>query len=247
MDQWEANLCMHIVNPDHTDGAARVALSRDVIVREALAVLDESGAGALSMRKLGQRLGVQAMSLYSYVSGREDLLEAVVTYLLQDVVEGLDENLTQTWQGYLQALAHQVRRISVDHPKAFPLVATRHPATPWLRPPLRSVHIVEDMLANLSANGFNDTQMVSAYRSFSSFLLGQLLLEAATHGANTGPAEEPLNEGDAQVPNQDAYVDLADAPIINRLRPKLSEDHSTKEFEIGLETLLDRLDMELSL
>ncbi len=237
---------MHIVNVDHGDGAARVALSREVIVVEALVVIDELGPEGLSMRRLGQRLGVQAMSLYSYVSGREDLLEAVVAYLLQDVTEGLNENLTHTWQGYLQALAHQVRRISVDHPQAFPLVATRHPATPWLRPPLRSVHIVENMLANLSANGFDDAKLVETYRSFSSFLLGQLLLEAATHGANTGPAEEPLNEGDAQVPNQDAYVDLADAPIINRLRPMLSEDHSTKEFEIGLETLLNRLEMELS-
>ena len=246
MGQWEASVCMRILSPDHTDGAARVALSRDIIVREALVVIDELGPEGLSMRRLGQRLGVQAMSLYSYVSGREDLLEAVVAYLLQDVTEGLDADLTHTWQGYLQALAHQVRRIAVDHPQAFPLVATRHPATPWLRPPLRSVHIVEDMLANLSANGFDDAKMVGVYRSFSSFLLGQLLLEAATHGANTGPAEEPLNEGNAPIPNDDVDVDLDDAPIVTRLRPMLSEDHSTKEFEIGLETLLNRLEMELS-
>ncbi len=234
------------VDSDVTGNAPRESLSREVIVAEAMAMIDESGPQGLSMRRLGQRLGVQAMSLYSYVSGREDLLEAVVAHLLADVTQGLDEDLVQTWQGYLQALAHQVRGIAVDHPKAFPLVATRHPATPWLRPPLRSVHIVEHLLANLSANGFDDVKLVETYRSFSSFLLGQLLLESATRGASTGPAEEPLNEGDAQVANQDGGVDLADAPIVNRLRPKLSEDHSTKEFEIGLETLLNRLEMELS-
>lgn len=232
---------------DHAEGNAKAALSRDAIVREALAVIDERGTGALSMRKLGQRLNVEAMSLYTHVSGREDLLEAIVAYLLNDVVEGLDQNLARTWQGYLQALAHQIRAIAVDHPQAFPLVATRHPATPWLRPPLRSVDIVQDMLANLSANGFNDTKMVDAYRSFSSFLLGQLLLESATRGAETGPVEEPLNEGNASLPEGDVDVDLDDAaPIVTRLRPMLSEDHSTEEFEIGLETLLNRLEMELS-
>lgn len=237
---------MRIVSPGHTDGGVKAALSRDLIVVEALAVIDEGGTGALSMRKLGQRLGVEAMSLYTHVSGREDLLEAVVAHLLQDVVKSLDADLTHTWQGYLQALAHQIRAIAVDHPQAFPLVATRHPATPWLRPPLRSVTIVQDMLANLSANGFDDTKMVGAYRSFSSFLLGQLLLESATRGAETSPAEEPLNEGNAPIPNDDIDVDLEAAPIVTRLRPMLSEDHSTEEFEIGLETLLNRLEMELS-
>lgn len=231
---------------DAADESPRELLSRDAIVLEALAAIDESGPEGLSMRRLGQRLGVQAMSLYGYVSGREDLLEAVVSYLLRDVTTGLDEQLVQTWQGYLQALAHEVRGIAVDHPRAFPLVATRHPATPWLRPPLRSVEIVEDLLANLSANGFDDAKLVETYRSFSSFLLGQLLLESATRGADTGPAEEPLDEGDAPIPNRDAGVDLAEAPIVNRLRPMLSEDHSMEEFEIGLEMLLNRLEMELS-
>lgn len=238
---------MSTTNVDQTDGVAKAALSRDVIVREALAAIDESGTGALSMRKLGQRLGVEAMSLYTHVSGREDLLEAVVAHLLQDLVDDLDENLTHTWQGYLQALAHQIRAIAVNHPEAFPLVATRHPASPWLRPPLRSVTIVQDMLASLSSHGFDDSKMVAAYRSFSSFLLGQLLLESATRGAETGPAEEPLNEGNAPIPSDDVDVDIDDdAPIVTRLKPMLSEDHSLEEFEIGLETLLNRLEMELS-
>lgn len=227
-------------------GTPRATLSREIIVKAALEAIDESGPEGLTMRALGQRLGVQAMSLYGYVTGREDLLEAVVSHLLEGLTENLDGQLSQSWQGYLQALAHQVRAIVVEHPSAFPLVATRHPATPWLRPPLRSVALVEDLLANLSASGFNDDQLVGAYRSFSSFLLGQLLLEAATRGANTSPVEEPLDEGDADIANRDDNVDLSQAPLVTRLRPMLSEDHSAEEFEIGLETLLNRLEMELS-
>jgi TetR/AcrR family tetracycline transcriptional repressor len=221
-------------------------LDRGVVVRAALRSIDERGAESLTMRGLGLTLGVEAMSLYRYVSGREDLLEAVVTHLLSGISERLDDQLTNTWQGYLQSLAHEVRKIAVDHPQAFPLVATRHPAAPWLRPPLRSLELVEDFVSMLSRHGLSDDQVAAAYRSFSSFLLGQLLLEAAVRGAATGPVEEPLDEGDADVPNRDGQVDLTDSPTTARLRPLLSEDHSDEEFEIGLETLLNRMELALS-
>lgn len=221
-------------------------LSRELIVRAALDFVDRDGAQGLTMRALAHDLGVGAMALYRYVSGREDLLEAVVALLLEGVRHDLDEELAGTWQGYLQSLAHAVRRIAVEHAAAFPLVATRHPAAPWLRPPLRSLDLVEDFLSTLGGHGFTDQQVVHSYRAFSSFLLGQLLLESATRGAKTSPVEVPFDEGDAQVPNEDGQVDLAGRPATARLRPLLSEDHSAEEFEVSLETLLDRLEMTLS-
>ncbi len=221
-------------------------LDRDGIVQAALAAIDRDGAQGLTMRELGQDLGVEAMSLYRYVSGREDLLEAVVAHLLDGLQHEIDGELAETWQGYLQTLAHQVRRVAVEHPAAFPLIATRHPATPWLRPPLRSPELVEDFLATLSSHGFTDHQVVNAYRAFTSFLLGHLLLEVAVRGAETSPVEVPLDEGDADVPNQDGRADLGDSPTIVRLQALLSEDRSAEEFEISLETLLDRLEMDLT-
>jgi AcrR family transcriptional regulator len=215
-------------------------------VATALDLIDAHGAQGLTMRGLGQDLNVEAMSLYRYVSGREDLLEAVVTLLLERLTEGLDDELAQTWQGYLQTLAHEVRRIAVDHPHAFPLIATRHPAAPWLRPPLRSLELVEDFLQTLSAHGFSDEQVVETYRAFSGFLLGQLLLESSIRGAETSPVEVPLDEGDSTIPNQDGDVDLTGSPTIVRMRSLLSEDHSLAEFEAGLETLLDRLELRWS-
>ena len=221
-------------------------LDRRLIVREALLLIDRDGAQGLSMRTLAQQLGVVPMALYRHVSGREDLLEAVVALLLDEVRDDPDVELAKTWQGYLQALAHAVRRIAVDHPNAFPLVATRHPAAPWLRPPIRSLDLVEDFLQRLGANGFDDDQIAHAYRGFSSFLLGQLLLESATRGAATSPVEVPFDEGDAPIPNQDGELDLGGRPATRRLRRKLSEDHSEDEFVISLAALLDRLDMTVS-
>lgn len=229
-----------------SDAAGPGKLDREVIVQAALRFIDRDGAQHLTMRALAQDLGVGAMSLYRHVSGREDLLEAVVAELLEGVRHDLDGELAQTWQGYLQTLAHAVRRIAVEHASAFPLVATRHPAAPWLRPPLRSLDLVQDFLEMLAKHGFTDKQVVGAYRAFSSFLLGQLLLESATRGAKTSPVQVPLDEGDAQIPNRDGQLDLSLRPTVARLRPMLSEDRSEDEFEVSLEILLDRLEMSLS-
>jgi TetR/AcrR family tetracycline transcriptional repressor len=179
-------------------------LDRAVIVQAAVRYIDRHGAQALTMRGLGQELGVEATALYRYVSGREDLLEAVVAVLPEGLHENLDPDLMGSWQGYLQTFAHAVRRIAVEHSASFPLVATRHPATPWLRPPLRSVELVEHFLHTLSGHGFTDEQVVEVYRSFSSFLLGQLLLESAVRGADTSPWKNRWMRGMHSFPTRTA-------------------------------------------
>jgi TetR/AcrR family tetracycline transcriptional repressor len=226
----------------------RHPLSRDLIVTAAIALADHDGLATLTMRRLGQSLGVEAMSLYRHVNGREDLLEGMTERLVAQVRRDNpgDAGPLDGWQAYLQRFAHAVRAVAIDHPLVFPLIATRHPAAPWLRPPLRSVAVVEDFLDALTARGLTDRQAVDVYRSFTSFLLGHLLLETAMMGASTAPVEEPLNEGDAPVPTGDDGLDLASYPTVLRLRATLSVDHSSIEFEQGLEALLDRLDLHLS-
>lgn len=223
-------------------------INRELIVDRAVALIDASGPSALTMRRLGAELGVEAMTLYRYVNGREDLLEAVVDRLVNElrVDPGGQMDPLDGWQAFLQWMAHEVRRLALEHPNAFPLIATRHPAAPWLRPPLRSLRVVQEFLDGLISRGFTDDQAVAAYRTFTSFLLGHLLLESAISGASTAPIEDPLNEGDADVPNADADLDLSDFPTVERLRDSLSEDHADAEFESALEALLERLDLALS-
>ena len=224
---------------------ARAALSREQIITTAIKFVDDHGLSSLTMRRLGKELGVEAMSLYRYVNGREDLLEGIIDCMVAQVQlrPGEDQlGPTDGWQSYLQWLAHGVRALAREHPNVFPLIATRHPAAPWLRPPLRSLDIVEDFLAMLISRGFSDARAVMAYRAFSSFLLGHLLLEASLLGAQTSPAEEPLDEGESDVPNADQELDLDRFPHIQRLEDPLSEDHAATEFEQGLEDVLNRLD-----
>ena len=237
---------MRMAQTTHTPSSAAGRLTRELIIATALEQIDLAGTQGLSMRSLAAKLGVEAMSLYRYVNGREDLLEGVVDLLMVEIDPRLDAELVRHWQGFLQTLAHEIRQIAVDHPRAFPLVATRHPAAPWLRTPLRSVEVVNTFLRTLLRQGFSDAQAVNAYRSFSSFLLGQLLLESAVRGAETSPAEEPLDEGGADIPEGDGQMGLDNAPEVRRLRAMLSEDRSDEEFEASLEELLNRLSMDLS-
>ncbi|MGW5309502.1 TetR/AcrR family transcriptional regulator [Nocardia thailandica] len=214
----------------------RASLSRRLILEAAIDLVDQEGLRKLTMRRLGAACGVEAMALYRYVHSREDLLGGIVALLVDDLHEHQLAARRQEdgWQDFLVRLAHGVRQIALDHPELFPLVATRAPEAPWVRPPLRSLRWMETFLDTLLAYGFDDDSAVSAYRSYTTFLLGQLLLEVAGR-APTVPAE-PDRAGTGQ---------LSDFPNLSRLESKLAEDYSAVEFDESLEALLDRLERTL--
>jgi hypothetical protein len=95
---------------------------------------------------------------------------------------------------------------------------------------------MESFLDTLHNCGFSDAGCVGAYRSFSSFLLGHLLLEVSGHGADIGPVEQAD-------PDDKPTTDLSQDPRLKSLEAELSQDHSADEFEEALETLLDRIDL----
>src|SRR3954464_3361012 len=215
-------------------GKAR--LDRRTILEAGAEFIDRQGVRELSMRRLGASLGVEGMSLYRHVPSRENLLDGIVD-LMMDELYGDPEVILEPqhgWQDYLVRLAHGLRRMALAHPRIFPLVATRPPEAPWVRPPLRSLRWIDSFLGALTSSGFSQTAAVAAYRAFSSFLLGHLLLEVAAQGAEIGPAEtgggQPGGTGD-----------LSGYPQVLRLQDLLSEDRSADEFEESLENLLERL------
>jgi TetR/AcrR family transcriptional regulator, tetracycline repressor protein len=226
----------------------RRPLSRELVIQAALDNVKVHGLLRLTMRGLGQSLGVEAMSLYHHVHGREDLLEGMVDALVERVRLAARRPLgpTDGWQAYLLQVATALREVALDYPAAFPLVVTRHPSAPWLRPPLRSLEIVEEFLEALSSRGFTDEQAVYVYKAFCSTLIGLLLHEVAAMGAETGPVEEPLDEGNASIPQAHGSTDLEAFPLVVRMRQQLAENTADAEFVRSLEALLDRLDRELT-
>lgn len=163
-------------------GASRRKLTTEKIVAETLALIDEQGIAAASMRPVARRLNVQVMTLYRYIDNREDLFDAVVDHIVNELDDDPTIDVEMSggdWMAYLSSLAWGVRRYARAHPHAFPLVTTRPPDAPWVNPPLRSLRWIETMLSNLGRAGFSDDQVLFTYQSFNSFLLGYLLMETS--------------------------------------------------------------------
>jgi AcrR family transcriptional regulator len=233
-DTREARGDAAAVTPAGAPGTGRGGLDQRRILGAAVEFIDERGLRDLTMRRLGAYLGVEGMALYRHVPGREALLDGVVETVVDELYGDPEVYLDATsgWVDYLQRLAHGLRRIALAHPEVFPLVASRPPAAPWVRPPLRSLRWIESMLNVMISAGFSDDAAVASYRAFSSFLLGHLLLEVSSLGVETGPVEEP----DVSPPE-----DLSSYPTLQRLEPQLSQDNAAQEFEESLEALLDRV------
>jgi len=218
----------------NTPGGRR-SLDRLVILREAVRFIDVHGRERLTMRRLGAELGVEAMALYRYVPGREQLLDGVVEVVMDELyADTMTGAWPATWQEFLQRMAHGVRAMSMEHPKIFPLVASRPPAAPWLRPPLRSLRWVEGFLRGLQHYGFGPDDSVRTYRAFSTFLLGHLLLESAIY------AVEPKVTAEEDIEFIESN-DLAAYPLLQSMSPQLSLETYDNEFEDALEELLARL------
>ncbi|GAA0552617.1 TetR/AcrR family transcriptional regulator C-terminal domain-containing protein [Paractinoplanes ferrugineus] len=219
---------------EQVTGSGRAGLDQRRIIDAAVRFIDENGLRMLTMQRLGACLGVDGMALYRYVPGREALLDGVVEAVVDEMFSDPEVHLRAHagWVDYLQRLAHGQRRIALAHPEVFPLVATRPPAAPWVRPPLRSLRWIESLLEVLTDAGFSDESAAAVYRAFSSFLLGYLLLEVSARGVVTGPVEEP---------DVAPTGDLSRYPILQRLEPHLSVDAAAGDFEQALEALLDRV------
>src|SRR5512144_1887431 len=97
-------------------------LSRERVCKEALALVDEEGLEALSMRRLGARLGVEAMSLYRHVRNKADLLDA----LHAAVLGGLEPAVSDDgWRPLLAGMVRALHAALVAHPHVLPLFTTR--------------------------------------------------------------------------------------------------------------------------
>src|SRR5438132_10169146 len=106
----------------------RTPLSAERIVETAIELIDREGLEALSMRRLGSALGVEAMSLYRHYPSTAVLLEAVVGRLLAELL--LPVPGSAPWQDAFRALARDYRQLLLRHPNAIPLLATLQLSNP---------------------------------------------------------------------------------------------------------------------
>ncbi len=145
-------------------------LSRAEIVSAAIAVADAEGPEAISMRRIAREVGAGAMSLYWYVSSKEELLD-----LMLDAIEAEIEvpEPSGDWRADLDAFAHRTRAALRRHRWAVEFIGTRPPSGP------NDVRNLERLLSLLDGIGVEDVRLIMGiFMTVATFVIGAVIREA---------------------------------------------------------------------
>jgi AcrR family transcriptional regulator len=146
----------------------RAPLTRDKVLRAALRLADEHGIEAVSMRRLGQALRVEAMSLYKHVTDKDDLLDGLADLVtLEFVVPAPSED----WRASIRASAISVHAALRRHPWAGPVLESR------IAPGPTRLAYLDGVLATLAAAGFTPAQSGKAFMALDSHTYGFAMQE----------------------------------------------------------------------
>jgi AcrR family transcriptional regulator len=208
-------------------------LSPERVLHAAVDLADDVGLGELTMRKLGESLGVEAMSLYNHVANKDDLLDGMVDLVFSEISIPA---ATTDWRTAMRERAIAVRAALAHHPWAIGLMESRR------RPGAATLQHHDVVLGCLRTAGFSVELAAHAYSVLDSYIYGFALNEQSL------PFETP--EDVAAV----GAVMLEQFPA--ETYPHLSEfirEHAMKpgydyaqEFEFGLDLILDALERSLS-
>jgi AcrR family transcriptional regulator len=209
--------------------AARARLSRDQVLRAAVALADEGGIGALSMRKLGQVLGVEAMSLYNHVASKGDLLDGMVDVVFGEI--GLPP-ADGGWRPAMRQRAIAVRAVLSRHRWAIGLMESRRSPGP------ATLRHHDAVLGCLREAGFSVELTAHAYSLLDSYIYGFALQEASLPFGTPEETAQVTREIADQMPAGE-YPYLAEMATAHVLQPGYQYG---SEFEVGLDLILDALE-----
>ena len=213
----------------------RAPLSRERVLRTAIALADEGGIESLTMRRLAQELGVEAMSLYHYVAKKDDILDGILDLVLLEIELPADAT---DWKTALRRCAVSAHDIFVRHPWAPALMNS----SPTVRPP--RLRVMEFLLSTLRRAGFSPAMTDHAYHALDSHITGFSLWLASM---SLGSDEEMGTLATAflrALPNEYPYMAEHVEQHLLRLRGEADDD--IPEFEFGLDLILDGLERILA-
>jgi AcrR family transcriptional regulator len=204
--------------------AAREAppLSRDRIVEEAIALLDEEGAGRLTMRRLAERLGTGSTTLYWHVKTKDDVLDLALDAIFAAVE--LPRAGGQDWRAGITALISGWRAVLLEHPWSAALLGR-----PMLGPNVLARS--EFLYATLLEAGIAEPHLTAAAYGLSNYVIGSALMEATWTAG-----EERTTRHTAQEyvrANRDRY------PVLATHGPLAEDSDWDTSFTFGLTWLLD--------
>jgi AcrR family transcriptional regulator len=219
-----------LLTPPDRAATRRRPLSRDRVLRTAIRLADQGGLESVSMRKLGQELRVEAMSLYKHVANKDEILDGIADLVMSDfeVPSGDVDWKTAVRRGAISA--HQVL---LDHPWASSLIESRPNAGP------ARLRYLDALIGVLSAAGFSMPMVSRAVMALDSHTYGFVLQELAWPFAVENAPEvaatfaRGLPEG--EYPNLLAMAEMATT----------TPGGVPVDFEFGLDLILDGLERAL--
>jgi AcrR family transcriptional regulator len=218
-----------LITPTSKRAPRRVPLSRELVLQTAIRLADQGGLESLSMRKLGQELGVEAMALYYHVANKDEVLDGIVDLVFSEIdLPSTDAD----WKTAMRQRALSLRDVLARHRWAIGMMESRrHPGPANLR------HH-DAVIGNLRAAGFDMEMVAHAYS----------LLDGYIYGFALTKMNLPFDRGDdvaerAQVMLEpfplDEYPNLVAFIAEHAMQPGYDFGN---EFEYGLEVILDGLE-----
>jgi len=185
--------------PHDANRGAHEPLSREKIVATAIELIDAEGVDRLTMRRLGEALGVEAMAMYHHFPGKGAILDAVVDAMMAEtgpatLTFGVD------WKVQMLSGPAAAGRAVHAHPRAGWLFLGRHYDTP------ASLQMLETPLAILYSAGFRGREMVDAAHAIFAYAAGWYLLTAGEGGAWSGAPDEAFATGPHAAPLAASHV-----------------------------------------
>jgi AcrR family transcriptional regulator len=209
-------------------------LNRERVLTTALALVDHEGLSALSMRRLGTELGVEAMALYRYAASKDALLDGLVEALYLELEErlaaGTDEGAD--WRAGLHRIARATYDVCLAHPQAVPLIATRLLAVPLARRPAAVLRDHERVLALLRQAGFDEATASAVFRAFTAWLLGYVSVELRPMVDNPDETDPAFRLGLHR-------LSAKELPTLRETAAALAERGGPEGLAAGLDALLD--------
>ncbi len=218
-----------MTTPTDPGAEPRVRLSRDRVLRAAVALADDGGIESLSMRKLGGELGVEAMSLYNHVANKDDLLNGMVDAVFSEIDLPSGE---VDWKTAMRERAISAREVLSRHPWATALMDSRTTPGP------ATLRHHDTVIGTLRRAGFSIELAAHAFSALDSYTYGFALQEAALPFDTPEETAELAEMIMAQFPAGE-YPHLAELTVGHVLQP--GYDYGN-EFEFGLGLILDGLE-----
>jgi len=210
-----------------TEGRAR--LNRERVLETAIRLADEDGLEKLSMRRLGEGLGVEAMSLYNHVSNKEDLINGMIDTLYGEIeLPSHDDD----WKTALRKRSVSVRGVLLRHPWANGLMDSATSPGPG------TLRHHDRVLGTLRNGGFSLAMTAHAFSALDSYVYGYAKQEKALPFDTEEQAAAMANVMLAQLPASE-YPYLYELMAKHVLQPGYNY---AEEFSFGLDLVLDALE-----